>query len=323
MKLSVIIPVYNCDEYLSNCIESVLQQTYYNLEILLIDDGSTDRSGAICDDFAKKDNRIIVLHQKNKGVSAARNLGLKHASGQVISFVDADDTLDLDMYEFLCSLMVNYQADIVHCGYKHIVGNEVRLVHNTKKLYIQSQDEALECLVGGRLFDGGLWNKLYRKEVLVNNFFDETIKMNEDILFNYQVFRKAKKIVFSDYAKYNYIARLNESACFSIPSQKKIMDGCKVNKYIYEHSKGESYEQLSAERYLRSLSLYYRLCYASKERIKINNIRNMMWKIYRENKSVGRNMAITTIMIKFVPWLYLLLYNIYNVIRKPSWEAKG
>ena len=154
MKISVIVPIYNTERYLSECIDSIIRQTYRNLEIILVDDGSTDKSFTICNNYAMLDERIQVVHQANQGVSAARNNGLSRASGDLISFVDSDDTLDDDMYELLVRVIEEYNADIVHCGYKHIVGEEVRLVHDTRKIIMQDNTEALRCLVGGHLFVG-------------------------------------------------------------------------------------------------------------------------------------------------------------------------
>ena len=322
MKISVIIPVYNCAAFLNDCIESVLNQTYKNLEIILVDDGSDDGSSQLCDDYAKLDNRIVVIHQSNSGVSAARNAGIKRISGELISFIDADDTLDLDMYEFLYSLIEKHNADIAHCGYKHIVGEEIRLVHDNKKIYLQDNVKATECLVGGKLFVGSLWNKLYRREVIEGLYFDENIKINEDILYNFMAFRKAKLIVFADYAKYNYIAHKESSAVFVTPNIKKASDACEVNKYIYENSVNTAYETEAVERYIRSLSSYYRVCSNNGEDRKgLKKVRLTVWELSQKCKKINRSMRITALLIYRFPMLYKLIYNIYDRIRKPNWEV--
>ena len=120
MKISVIVPVYNCEKYLPSCLDSILNQTYTSLQIILVDDGSPDKSGIICDQYAAKDSRIQVIHQKNQGVSAARNAGLACADGDAVGFVDSDDTIDADMYETLTSLMLAHKADVAVCGYKKV-----------------------------------------------------------------------------------------------------------------------------------------------------------------------------------------------------------
>lgn len=321
MKISVIIPVYNCEKYLPDCLESVLAQSFTELEIIVIDDGSTDKSGKICDEYAKKDARIQVIHQANRGVSASRNTGIEHMTGDLVSFIDADDTLDPDMYEFLYLLMNRYGADIVHCGYRHVVGEEIRLVHDTRKVVVQNQEEALQCLIGAKLFVGSLWNKLYKAELVKNLTFDENLKINEDILFNFLLFSKAKKTVFADYAKYNYIAHLDSSACFVTPDLKKSLDSCKVNQRIYEKSKGKSYMTAAAERYMRSLSGYYRVCSIQHQTNEKRNIRTILWQLYRTNTGLGKSMRSTAIMLRYSPQLYIWIYKIYDKLRKPNWEV--
>lgn len=322
MRISVIVPAYNCEKYLRACLESILSQTYKKLEVILIDDGSTDTSGSICDEFISLDSRIRVIHQANKGVSAARNAGLKAAKGDLISFIDADDTLDLDMYEFLVQLMEAYEADIAHCAYRHIVGEEVRLVHDTKETYLQNQQEALQCLIGSRLFVGSLWNKLYRREVLQGLRFNESLKINEDILYNYYAFKNSKRTVFADVAKYNYIAHKSSSACFVTADLKKNQDSCQVNKEIYYDASSNDLRTTACIRYLRSLSGYFRNCCADNTmKAAREEIRRDIWQLYRDNPHIERNMKVTALLIHYAPWLYRVIYSIHDKVRKPNWEV--
>ena len=323
-KISIIIPVYNSEKYLDTCLTSLVKQTYSNLEIILVDDGSTDKSGYLCDEWKSKDNRIRVIHQTNQGVSAARNHGLDYATGDFISFVDSDDTVESDMYEFLIDLMIKYNADISHCGYKHIVGEEVRLVHDTKKIYKQDSTEALSCLVGGRLFVGSLCNKLYRATLVSGLRLQCDIKINEDILYNFEAFSLANTIVFADYAKYNYIAHKMSSACFVTPDMKKANDSCKVNQIIYARLKSTDLSDIAAERYLRSLSFYYRECVKVRTmQTEQKQIAEEIWHIYSKShkNAIGRNMKMTALLTHYVPQVYRLIYFIYDKIRKPNWEV--
>ena len=125
--ISVIVPIYNCARYLPQCIESILAQTYTNLEIILVDDGSTDNSRKICNDYAAMDLRIKVIHQANAGVSVARNIGLKWARGEYIGFVDADDYIAKDMYEYLYSLIFKYQTKISICNYYEVRNSQITI----------------------------------------------------------------------------------------------------------------------------------------------------------------------------------------------------
>ena len=124
--ISIIVPVYNVEQYLDDCLISIINQTYKNIEIILIDDGSTDKSGKICDEYAKKDSRIIVIHKENGGVSSARNAGLRIAKGAYIGFVDPDDWIAEDMYEVLYSNAKKYDADVSVCKYKIVKNNSIK-----------------------------------------------------------------------------------------------------------------------------------------------------------------------------------------------------
>jgi len=201
--ISVIIPVYNVDKYLSRCIDSVINQTYKNLEIILIDDGSTDNSGKICDEYALKNNRIIVIHKQNEGVSSARNTGLNIATGNYIGFVDSDDYIEPDMYEVLYNLLIKNEVEVSCCDYF--------VFSRKEKKYVQSLDNTIngilyinEILNTKSGHGGFLWNKLYSKNLIGNIQFDETLIFGEDYVFVIDVFMKAKKIAFCKDAKYYY-----------------------------------------------------------------------------------------------------------------------
>ena len=137
-KISIIVPVYQAEKYISKCIESIVNQTYKNLEIILVDDGSTDRSGEICDEYGKKDNRIVVVHNKNKGVSVARNCGLDIATGDYITFVDSDDYIDLQMYSEMMKVVEKYSCDVVYSG--SVVKTQIQSFYN-ELIYVVEEGE--------------------------------------------------------------------------------------------------------------------------------------------------------------------------------------
>ena len=180
--ISIIVPIYNVEKYLPKCLESLVNQSYRDIEIILIDDGSPDRCGQICDDYAKKDSRIVVIHQKNQGVSAARNAGLVCAKGEYIGFVDPDDWVDLEMYGRMLEAMIREQADMVICGYEYvnITGEPTRKYAFSGTEIINSKD------VYKRMFDMPptirlvIWNKLFKKTILKDIFFSENIRGAED-----------------------------------------------------------------------------------------------------------------------------------------------
>lgn len=197
MKISVIVPVYNVEKYLDKCLESIIKQTYKNLEIIIIDDGSTDKSGLICDKYTKKDNRIKVIHQENKGLGASRNIGLRMITGDFISFVDSDDFLSLDYFDYLYYLLLKNKADIVCCSIKKKI--------NKNKIKIYDSKEALKKMFLFEI-DTCVMSKLYKKEVLKDLKFQEDV-IYEDILFTSKAIMNSKKIIVSKQLKYYYLIR--------------------------------------------------------------------------------------------------------------------
>ena len=199
--ISIIIPVYNVERYLNRCIDSVINQSYKNLEIILVDDGSTDTSGKICDEYAIKDNRIKVIHQKNAGVSNARNNGLKNAKAEYIGFVDSDDFIELDMYEYLHDLLLKYNADISICQVDYIKGDNIKYNMLLKENKIMTKEKALETLYT-QLYNV---NKLFKRNFIENIFFTEDVFVGEDMLFCLKCFEKVNKIIYGNKIKYHYI----------------------------------------------------------------------------------------------------------------------
>ena len=198
-KISIIVPVYNCVPYLSKCVDSILQQTFQNIELLLVDDGSTDSSGAICDEYAAKDSRVRVIHQANAGVSAARNAGLDAATGTYVGFVDADDWIDPTMFGILLQQAEITGADIVMCD-AVTVWDGGRQDADTIDLLPESRllrkaDISPDIL---RLIAGSACRCLYRSTVLQRDQirFPVGIRLSEDRLFNLQAMGTAKEIAY-------------------------------------------------------------------------------------------------------------------------------
>ena len=214
-KISVIVPAYNCQDTIERCINSIQKQTFNNLEIIIVNDGSSDNTEAKIKELQDKDSRIIAISIPNGGVSHARNTGIDKASGDFITFVDSDDYIDEEMYECLYNLIKEYNVQIAHCSYKNIDGEIVVPVGDTGKIIVQNHDEAIKCLLSGKLFAGGNWNKLYKKELFSHIRFDERIRINEDVLVNFELLDLVEKSVFVDKAFYSYVVN-NSSATHSI-----------------------------------------------------------------------------------------------------------
>ena len=202
--ISVIIPVFRTEKYLEKCIGSVMAQTYEKLEIILVDDGSDDKSGEICDSFAKKDSRIRVIHKDNGGLSSARNAGLEASGGDYIAFVDSDDYINSRMYEELMSALDG--ADISICGY-YTVNSKGETNHSAySEKTVLSKDEALRELFRDEKIKNHVWNKLFKKELFSSVSFPEG-RIFEDILTTYKLFEKAEKIACIPYSGYYYCDR--------------------------------------------------------------------------------------------------------------------
>ena len=204
-KITVIIPVYNVEDYIEECIESVINQTYTNLEIILVDDGSTDKSGYICNKFQDRDERIKVIHKLNGGLSDARNAGLKKATGEYVQFIDGDDYIDSDMIETLYNTIEKYDADIAICNH-YVLKNGKVTNNSTGKIFIYNNKEVLKEFLLDTKIRAYTWEKLWKKSLFDNIWFPFGRKF-EDIATTPRLFWNANKIVLNDIPKYYYRQR--------------------------------------------------------------------------------------------------------------------
>ena len=205
-KISIIVPVYNVESYASKCIESIIKQTYENLEILIVNDGSTDTSGDICEYYAQKDNRIIIIHQKNQGLSMARNNALEIAGGDYIGFVDSDDWIATDMYSVLYKNAVEYDADISVCNYYYVSASGELSPHSNEHRGIKVFEGIYKLMHNIRLFNSCVWNKLYKRHLFDDIRFPKG-KTYEDIFITHKLIDNANKVVMSSECKYYYLQR--------------------------------------------------------------------------------------------------------------------
>ncbi|MEW9077465.1 glycosyltransferase family 2 protein [Terrisporobacter glycolicus] len=251
--ISVIIPAYNIEDYIGACLDSLIQQTYKNIEIIVVNDGSSDNTGKVINEYAFEYENMKVIHKKNNGVSAARNSGIDIANGEYIGFIDGDDTIDKDMFEILIDNAIKYDADISHCGYRMVFPSRVDYYHNTGVLINQDNKSGLRDLLVGDKVEPGLWNKIYRRGLFENIRINEDIKINEDLLVNYYLFKKSSKSIFYDKCLYNYTLRKNSASTSKI-NRNKIMDPIKVAKEILNDlEKDSDLYNLAYERYIMSL----------------------------------------------------------------------
>jgi len=234
--ISIIVPIYKVEEYISSCVDSILRQTYKNLEIILVDDGSPDNCGSICDEYSLKDTRIKVIHKKNGGLSSARNVGIDIAGGEYLGFVDSDDWIENDMYESLYNAIIEHKADISVCGRYIVTGNRMTTISDSEKAEVFTRSQALAELVldeysGMKNF---AWDKLYKKELFENVRYPEG-KCYEDIFTTYKLFSKSNRIVDIKSPKYYYLMR-EDSICGSNTPSKRY-DYYKANINCLEYIK--------------------------------------------------------------------------------------
>lgn len=216
MQISVIVPVYNVQNYLAQCINSIIQQSYTNLEIMLINDGSTDNSPQICEEFRKIDRRIKVINQPNSGVSAARNTGIAIATGDYITFVDSDDWLEKDMYKRIVdAICENQRADIVMCDYITVQNDDTAKITSNLRAGFYSKKDIIHEIYPtllvtenfGRLPIVSVWNCLFRKTLFADRrlYFSENLRYSEDYLFMAAVMTHCKSYFYiKNYFGYNY-----------------------------------------------------------------------------------------------------------------------
>lgn len=264
-KISIIVPIYNVEKYLEKSVNSILNQTYKNLEIILVDDGATDNSGKIADELAKTDSRIKVIHKENGGLSSARNEGMKYVTGDYIAFLDSDDCIIPDFYEYLYNMIEKYNADIAQGCFLRIQDEFIDDVNNiinkeNSKIEINEKvltnKEALKILYGVKeepyIQEVVVWNKLYKKEVLKNISFPIG-KLHEDEFTTHKIFFNSKKIVISNKYIHGYMQTKN-SIMRKVIKLNRVEDtlGAALNAINFFADKNIDLEYKIAMRYLEN-----------------------------------------------------------------------
>ena len=232
--VSIIVPIYNVEKYLKRCIKSILGQTYKKIQIILVDDGSTDNCPAICDEYAEKDNRIKVIHKKNGGLSDARNAGIKHANGKYITFIDSDDYIDQNYIQVLYESIIKTKSDIAIAGHKTIYPKKT-IIHKAKSSIQITSEEALYRLLYDKELDTSAWAKLY-KTALFNYIKYPKGRLFEDTATTYKLLDTAKKITIIPKAIYNYEIRDNSISTqeFSDKKMDMITSTEEMTQYIFK-----------------------------------------------------------------------------------------
>ena len=307
--VSIIVPVYNVEQYLEKCVNSIINQSYKNLEIILVDDGATDNSGKICDELAKLDNRIKVYHKKNGGLSDARNYGVERATGEYIGFVDSDDYIDPKMYEKLYEAIKKENVDVVECSFKIIYPGRVDFFSTEKYYEILGKQEYLEEYLKMRRIFGSVWTKLIKSTIAKKIVFPKD-KLYEDTYYAYDLINLANSFVLIDNPLYNYLMREN-----SITNSKfnpRIFDLVEIVEKFHKMTY-KNYPSLKEEADCRKMYAYFSVLNSIllDENYKNNEYYSQIISYFKENyvellknKYITRNRKLSVVLIKININLY-------------------
>ena len=320
--ITIVLPVYNVEKYIRRCIDSILNQTFNNYELIIIDDGSTDNSGYICNQYKKLDNRIKIVHQDNKGLSNARNKGIELSNSKYITFIDSDDYIDNKYLEVLYSIMINNNADIVICNHIKIKENEnnnATIIDNYNEEII-TKEETYRRMNLGINIGMAVWSKLYKTDIFKNNKFLNN-KLYEDIFIINDIIESTNKIVVTNYNGYYYLLRNNSIT--NSPMDYKHLDLINATKkykdYMIKYYSNIS--ESSIRRYVLANYLIYRKAIQNKlYKKEYKEIRKEILK-YKKNilKSnlYSTKIKLQTIILLFGNNIYKLFYlNKKRIINK-------
>lgn len=314
-KISVIVPIFCVAEYLSACIESIINQTYKNLEIILVNDGSPDSCPKICDSYALKDSRIKVIHKENGGLSDARNAGIKIATGEYIAFIDSDDYITSNFCEILLQTALKNKADIVECDFVQFANGDPIICeqeHLKDKVLQYTPEEALSLLMK-RIVNQVVWNKLYKKDLIAGVLFERDRK-HEDEFWTYQIIGKAIKIVKIKAFLYYY--RQREESIMGQDYSLQRLDGLDAieQRMLYMKINFPNLFHSSFKTFWTASSAHYQNL-THKSNLDSNGLkRQMILKNLKKYKSEIFNYQFTA---KDIFWLYFFLFapNAYAKFR--------
>lgn len=322
-EISVIVPIYNGKAYIHRCVDSIINQTFSDLEIILVDDGSTDGCSDICDDYAKEDERIKVIHQENQGLSAARNAGVKLSTSPYIAFVDCDDYISLTMYEGLIYLIKKTKADIACCnvdvfddlGHKRYFNPNI-----TDSAIWRGQDIFHYHVVGeNRFISTAAWDKLYKREIVLSKLF-EPGQMYEDLRVMSHWLTKCKKVAYTGQAFYHYYDNRN-SLTHGLHFNKKWLTWFDANKErieVYKKYSPDNIKYIYATYVDNALSIMYKARHHHDLKPVRKEIRTEMFRIIKENDDLPLNKKCKHKLRLFRFWrpIYYLSMDGYEILRR-------
>lgn len=306
--ISVIVPVYNAGKYFNKCIESIVNQTYKNLEIIIVNDGSTDGTSAKCDDWAKKDSRIKVIHKTNGGAASARNTGLDNAKGDYIAFVDADDYLDLDMYEIMLNEIIEYNADAARCGVVRESDDGTTEDWGTGNYDIRTVDKKqLLADIGEAvgIVPVSPCNKVFKKNCIKDIRFNTNFVYAEDTLFNFEAAKNINKMVYHDVNRYHYT--FNKSSVTNKGINENNFDEHRVMDLIFNMADSQTLPHCVKGDVLKSFRTIRQMILADEYMERFNSMRKRIISNKKEIFSLpiySRLTKLRTLLLWLSPGLY-------------------
>ena len=318
-RISVVVPVYNVEQYLEKCVNSIINQTYKNLEIILVDDGATDKSGKLCDELAKLDNRIMVYHKKNGGLSDARNYGVERATGDYIGFVDGDDYIDAEMYEKLYEAIKKENVDVAECNLKIIYSDRVELFTEKKYYSVYTKQEYLEEYLKIEKIFGSACVRLIKADIAKKIHFPNG-KLYEDTYYAYDLINVADSYVIMEAPYYNYLMR--ENSITNARFNPRIFDLIEIVDEFH-NTVYENYPELEKAADCRKMYAYFSVLNSIllEDEFKNNSFYPQIVNYFKENyikllrnKYITRNRKLSILLIKININFYRRVLMKYKVI---------
>lgn len=317
--ISVIVPAYNIAPWISRSLDSLLAQTHKDLEIIVVDDGSSDNIREILADYCARYPNVKAVHKENGGVTSARLRGVREATGDWIGFMDGDDYVEPQMYGRLLENALAANAEISHCGHQILFSNgRIEYVHKSESLRIQDRRTGLWELLDNREVSLSLCTKLYRRELFrgIEEWTDTSIKYNEDLLMNYYLFNRAETSVFEGVCPYHYILRQDSASCKGI-SENYIFDPIRVRQLLLERCAPEMQED-ARQALIRNLLFNYAQLDVHPDRRNLKEFQVRVRKLLQEQQPYFgllslRNKVLAAMICK-APWTFRLAYGAYVAV---------
>ena len=314
--ISVIVPAYNIAPWISRSLDSLLGQTHKDLEIIVVDDGSSDNIKEILTDYCTRYPNIKAIHKENGGVTSARLRGVAEATGDWIGFMDGDDYVEPQTYARLLENALEANAAISHCGHQiHFAGGRIEYVHQSETIRVQDKRTGLWELLDNREVSLSLCTKLYRRELFqgIEEWTDPSIKYNEDLLMNYYLFNRAEKAVFEGVCPYHYILRQDSASCKGI-SENYIFDPIRVRQILLERCAPEMRDDVR-NALIRNLLFNYAQLDTHADRKNLRDFRMRVRLLLQEQQPYFgllslRNKVLATMICK-APWTFRVAYGTY------------